>query len=62
MELRATSYTRLKALDHGNVELSLVEKAETVQVHFTLGGEGLKAQKKVHGWKVYMESYMADNG
>ena len=28
-------------------ELSLVEKAETVQVHFTLGGEGLKAPRKV---------------
>jgi hypothetical protein len=24
----------------------LVEKAETVQVHFTLGGEGLKVQRK----------------
>jgi hypothetical protein len=40
----------------------IVEKAETAQVHFTLGGEGLKAQKKVCGWKVYMESYMADYG
>jgi hypothetical protein len=32
-----------------NEELSLVEKAETVQVHFTLGGEGLKAQRKIRG-------------
>jgi hypothetical protein len=32
-----------------NEELSLVERAETVQVHFTLGGEGLKAQRKVRG-------------
>ena len=30
-------------------ELSLVEKTETVQVHFTPGGEGLKAQRKVRG-------------
>ena len=29
-----------------NEELSLVERAATVQVHFTLGGEGLKAQRK----------------
>ena len=43
-------------------ELSLVEKAETFQVHFTLGGEGPKAQRKVCGWKVYMESYMAGCG
>ena len=40
-----------------NEELSLGERAETVQVHFTLGGEGVKAQRKV-----YMESYMADYG
>ena len=43
-------------------ELLLVEKAETVQVHFTLGGEGPKIQRKVRGWKVYMESYMAGCG
>ena len=41
-------------------ELSLVERAETVQVHFIHVGEGLKAQRKQSGWKVYMESYMAN--
>ena len=40
-------------------QLSSVEKAETVQVYFTLEGEDPKAQKKFHGWKVYMDSYMA---
>ena len=43
-------------------ELSLVERAETVQVHFTHKGEGLKAQRTLHGWKVYMESYIPDYG
>ena len=47
--IRTPSHTRLKAPDHGNVRALLVEKAETVQVLFTLGGEGLKAQRKVHG-------------
>ena len=40
-------------------ELLLVEKAETVQVHSTLGGEGLKVQRKAREWKTYMKSYMA---
>jgi hypothetical protein len=44
--LSATSHTSLKALDHGNVRALIGEKAETVQDHFTLGGEGLKAPKK----------------
>jgi hypothetical protein len=43
-------------------ELSLVEKAEIVQGHFTLGGEGLKVQRKVCELKVYMESYVAGCG
>jgi hypothetical protein len=41
-------------------DLSLVEKVETVQVYFTLEGEGLQAQISYHGWKVYMDSYMAN--
>ena len=40
--------------------LLLVERAETVQIHFTREGEGPKAQRRLHGWKVYMNSYMAD--
>ena len=38
--------------------LSLVEKATTIQVHFTLEGEGLRAKRNFHGWKVFMDSYM----
>ena len=30
-------------------ELSLVERTETVQVHFTHEGEGLKVQRRLHG-------------
>jgi hypothetical protein len=37
----------MKAHDYGNVRVLMVEKAETDQVHFTIGGEGLKAQRKV---------------
>jgi hypothetical protein len=37
----------------------LVQKAETIQVHFILEGEGLRDQRNYHGWKVYMESYVA---
>ena len=35
------------------------KKAKTVQVHFTLEGEGLRAKSNYHGWKVHMGSYMA---
>ena len=45
-------HTRLKALTMAMQELSLIEKAETVQVHFTLGGEGPKKSlwmKSLHG-------------
>lgn len=41
---------------------SLVEKAETIQIHFTLESEGLKVQRKFHEWKNYMKPYMADYG
>ena len=40
------------------LELPLVERAETVQVHFTCEGEGVEAQRRLHGWKVYVESYI----
>ena len=42
-----TSHIILKVHDHCNVRVSLVEKAKAVQVHFTLGCEGLHAQRKV---------------
>jgi hypothetical protein len=38
---------------------SLVEKVETVQVHFTLEGEGLRAKENDCGWNVYTDLYMA---
>ena len=37
----------------------MVEKVNIVQLHFTLEGEGLRAQRNYHGWKFYMGSYMA---
>ena len=46
--LGAYSHTRLKARDHRILNLSLVEKAETVQVQITLQGEGLRAQFSYH--------------
>ena len=60
VDIRATSHTRPKAVTIATYEVSLAERAEIVQVHFTHEGEGLKAQRRLHGWKVYMESYMAD--
>jgi hypothetical protein len=50
-KLRATSHTRLKALDHGNVRALIGRKGGDRPVHFTLGGEGPKAQRKVRGEK-----------
>jgi hypothetical protein len=38
----------------------LVEKIETVQVRFTLEGDGLRVQRNYHGWNNYMDSYMVD--
>ena len=46
--LGATSHTRLKACEY--CILSLVKKAETIQVHFTPeGAKCLKTQKNYHG-------------
>ena len=39
LKLNVTSHTRLKAM---------VERAETIQVHFTDEGGGLKAQRRLH--------------
>jgi hypothetical protein len=41
------------------LEIPLVKKAKTAQVLFTLEGEGLRTQIYYHGWKVYMDAYMA---
>ena len=38
--------------------ISLIDKVETIQAHFTLGDEGLWAQRNCHQWKIYMDSYM----
>ena len=60
--LRATCAHKTKAPPwplHSTI-LHLVEKAETVQVHLTLEGEGLRTQRNDHGWTVYMHSYMAN--
>ena len=32
----------------------------TVKDHLTLEGEGLRVQRKIYGWTVYMESYVAN--
>jgi hypothetical protein len=48
--VRATSHTRLKALDHGNVRSLIGRKGgdcpSSLHTRSSLGGEGLKAQKK----------------
>ena len=41
--------------------LSLVEKAEPVQVHFTLRLRDQRSMWMEDGFKVYMGSYMASN-
>jgi hypothetical protein len=41
--------------------LSLVEKAEPVQVHFTLPLRDQRSMWMQDGCKVYMDSYMASN-
>ena len=40
--------------------LILVEKVETVQIHFTLEGEGLSPQRNYRWWIVYIDSYIID--
>ena len=42
--------------------LSLVEKAEPIQVRFTLCLRNQRSMWMQDGWKVYMESYVASNG
>ena len=42
--------------------LALVEKAESVQVRFTLRSRDQRSMWMQDGCKVYMDSYMASNG
>ena len=61
--LMATSHTRLRTHDHYNFkQLSLVEKVELVQVHFTLHLRDQQSKWMQDGYKVYMDSYMTSNG
>ena len=43
-------------------QFSLVNKAEMVQVHFTLRLRDQRSMWMQDGYKVYMDSYMASNG
>ena len=61
--LRATSPpTRLRPVTIKLQELSLVEKAEPVQVRFALRLRDQLSMWMQDGCKVYMDSYMASNG
>ena len=53
-------YTRLKAHVHCILKYLIGQKAVIVQVHFTLKGEGLRAQRNHSGLKVYINSYLAN--
>ena len=61
--LRATSHTRLRAHDHNAIQaLSLVEKVELVQVHFTLHLGDQRSMWRQGGCTVYIDFFMASNG
>ena len=60
IHIRATSHMRQRLVIVGFQYLSLVEKVETNQVHFTPEGEYLRAQRNYDEWKNYMDSYMED--
>ena len=60
--LWATSHTRLRARDLTLQALSLVEKAEPVQLRFTLCLRDQRSMWMQDGCKVYVDSYMALNG
>jgi hypothetical protein len=60
--LKATSHTRLRARDHTLQALSLVEKAEPIQVRFTLHLRDQQSMRMQDGCEVYMDSYIAANG
>ena len=42
--LRAASHTRLRPMAIAFGDFSLLKKAETIQVHFTPEGEGIRVQ------------------
>ena len=42
--------------------LSMVESAGIIPLHFTVELEGLRNQGRLNGWKTYMETYLACNG
>jgi hypothetical protein len=61
-EIRATSHMRLRTVTITLQALSLVEKAEPVQVRFTLHLRDQQSKLTQDGYKVYMDSYLASNG
>jgi hypothetical protein len=56
--LRATSHTRLRARDHYTSSTPLVEKAEPVQVHFTLRSSDQRSMWIQDACKVYMHGFL----
>ena len=61
--MRATSHTRLRARDQSTSHaLSLVEKAEPVQVRFPPRLRDQRSLWMQDGCKVYRDSYVASNG
>ena len=58
----ATSHTRLRARDHCTSSTLILDKAQTVQVRFTLRLRDQRSMWMQVGCKVYMDSYMASNG
>ena len=64
-QVRAASHTRLRAREPVTIALqalSLMEKAELVQVRFTLRLRDHRSTWMQDGCKFYMDSYMASNG
>jgi hypothetical protein len=49
---------RLKARDHCIVRSFMVKKAEAIQVHFTLEGEGLRGPKKISTWMKNLHGFL----
>ena len=61
IHIRATSHMRHRLVIVGFQYLSLVEKVETNQVHFTPEGEYLRAQRNYHGWKTWIPTWKTIN-
>ena len=60
--LRATSHTRLRAHYHYTSSTLMVEKAELVQVHFTLRLRDQRSMCMQDECKVYADFYKTSNG